>query len=103
MPVLLRSAQTSLLRRGARVPLRYRDEIAGVITISEWFSIPPKWTRQIFGTDDDAHPGVAAFRSAPRTAIAGKVEWLARGFDGLTPEQTRNEIEIGRASCRERV
>ena len=92
MPVLLRSAQTSLLRRGARVPLRYRDEIAGVITISEWFSIPPKWTRQIFGTDDDAHPGVAAFRSAPRTAIAGKVEWLARGFDGLTPEQTRNEI-----------
>jgi len=94
MPILLRSTQTSVLRRGARVPLRYRDDVVGAITMSEWFSIPEKWTRQIFGTNDDAHPGVSAFRNAPRTAIAGKVEWFANGFEGLTPAQTRHEIAL---------
>src|SRR5688572_29974998 len=43
LPILLRTAHTSVLRRGARIPLHYRGRAAGAITVSQWFSIPRTW------------------------------------------------------------
>ena len=96
LPILLRTARTSVLHRGARIPLRYGGRAVGAITVSEWFSVPPSWAAAIYGTDDVAHPGVAAFVKGPQTAVAGAVEWFAdgssAGFGGLTPAETRAAI-----------
>lgn len=96
VPVLLRTEQTSLLRRGARIPLRFEGRAVGAITVSDWFDVPREWTAEIYRTEERAHPGVAAYLDAPKTAVAGAVEWFGdgsvAGFDGLTPEQTRAAI-----------
>lgn len=96
LPILLRTSRTSVLRRGARIPLRYGGRAVGAITVSEWFSVPRAWAAPIYGTDEVAHPGVAAFLDAPEVAVAGAVEWFAErhsaGFAGMTPEETRAAI-----------
>src|SRR5881394_2589684 len=85
LPILLRVEETGVLRRGAREPLTFGGLAVGTITIAESFRVPASWAHAVYGTDDVAHPGVAAFLSAPSTAVAGEVEWLAgRGVAGLT-------------------
>jgi sulfate adenylyltransferase len=96
LPILLRTSHTSVLRRGARIPLRFDGRAVGAITVSNWFAVPRAWAAAIYGTEDLAHPGVAAFLDAPETAVAGEVEWFADrralGFEGLTPAETRAVI-----------
>ncbi len=57
---------------------------------------------QVFGTDDDAHPGVAAFKAAGDTLIAGPIEVLNFSyFPGDFPATFRTAVEL-RAEITER-
>ena len=57
---------------------------------------------QVFGTDDDAHPGVAAFKAAGDTLIAGPIEVLNFSyFPGDFPATFRTAVEL-RAEIAER-
>jgi sulfate adenylyltransferase len=97
IPILL---QTDDLPSDATIALVHGDAIAGRLHLVEGFRIPLReWSAKIFGTDDLAHPGVAAFHQAGSFAVAGAVEWfgrrgaVAQGIDWLTPAQSRSEIE----------
>jgi sulfate adenylyltransferase len=50
---------------------------------------------QVFGTDDEGHPGVAAFKSAGDTLIAGPIQVLNFSyFPGDFPESFRTAVEL---------
>ena len=50
---------------------------------------------QVFGTDAEAHPGVAAFKSAGDTLIAGSIQVLNFSyFPGDFPESFRTAVEL---------
>lgn len=83
---------------GQEVALVFRGEILGTINVDEVFSTAhDSWIREIFWTTDLAHPGVEAFLSGGRVAIAGEVTWLGdpahvTGFGWQSPTATRTEI-----------
>ena len=57
---------------------------------------------QVFGTNDEAHPGVAAFKTAGDTLIAGPIQVLNFSyFPGDFPETFRTAVEL-RAEIAER-
>ncbi|MEE3258620.1 MAG: sulfate adenylyltransferase, partial [Candidatus Latescibacterota bacterium] len=57
---------------------------------------------QVFGTDDEAHPGVAAFKASGDTLIAGPIQVLNFSyFPGDFPETFRTAVEL-RAEIAER-
>lgn len=100
-PILLQmdGALASAMRTGETIAFRYGEALLGALQLEEKFSVPrAEWASNIFKTDDNAHPGVAAFLNAGEIALAGPIEWfgepLALGLDGhwLTPAQTRAEI-----------
>jgi ATP sulfurylase/adenylyl-sulfate kinase len=80
-----------------------RDEVAlftsgqpvGIVRIRDAYPTDPdREALSIFGTSDDAHPGVRVLRESGRWAIAGDVVALARPSSGfpefdLTPGQVR--------------
>jgi len=97
IPILL---QTGDLPTHTELKLVHGDAIAGTLRLSEGFRIPLReWARKIYGTEDEKHPGVAAFFGAGAFAIAGEVEWLgdphrvAQGIPWLTPAEARAEIQ----------
>lgn len=96
IPPLLRTSETDLPLPNTTVALRWKGEVVAALRVSDVFAVPQQhWSREIFKTEDDAHPGVAAFRRAGEVAIGGTIEWLAdrpREFNGLTPEETKAEI-----------
>jgi sulfate adenylyltransferase len=97
IPILL---QTAGLPPDSSVALVHDDTIVGSLRVTESFRIPLReWAKKIYGTDDEKHPGVAAFYEAGADAIAGDVEWhgppaaVSAGIDWLTAGETRAEIE----------
>ena len=57
---------------------------------------------QVFGTDDEGHPGVAAFKASGDTLIAGPIQVLNFSyFPGDFPETFRTAVEL-RAEIAER-
>jgi sulfate adenylyltransferase len=92
VPVVLR---TGLVPAGDRLALRHAGEIVGVIDVSDVYdTVPEREAAAVFGTDDAAHPGVAALRQAPQVALAGRVSLLRRPESDfpdcdLTPREVR--------------
>lgn len=75
------------------------DAIAGSLRLIEAWPIPLReWAKKIYGTDDEKHPGVAAFYRGGRFAVSGEVEWrtdrrlVANGIDWSTAAEVRGEI-----------
>jgi sulfate adenylyltransferase len=96
IPILL---QTDELPHDATLALVHGDAIVGTLRMIEAYPIPRReWARKIYGTDDDAHPGVAAFYGGGAYAIAGEVEWrgdrrlVAGGIEWHTAAEVREEI-----------
>ncbi len=101
IPVLLQvePAAAAAVRAGDLVALRYEEVLLGTLQVEERFTIPRRhWAKKLFQTDEEAHPGVAAFLRRGETALAGPIEWFghanALGLDShwLTPSETRGEI-----------
>lgn len=96
IPLLL---QADDLPAEPNLSLVHGDAIVGTLRLQEGFRIPLRdWAKKIYGTDDQNHPGVAAFHAAGEFAIAGEVEWrgtpgsVAGGADWLTAAAVRAEI-----------
>lgn len=96
IPILLRS---DTLPHDASLTLVHDDAIVGSLRLEEGYRIPLReWAAKIYGTDDEKHPGVAAFFAEGSYAIAGEVEWhgdrhrVANGIDWLTAAESRDRI-----------
>ena len=96
IPILLQSDE---LPHDAELALVHGDAIVGALRMAEAYPIPRRrWAKKIYGTDDDSHPGVAAFYGGGAYAIAGEVEWrgdrrlVANGIEWDTATEVRAEI-----------
>ena len=95
------SAETAERLRGQeRVILMDGDKPAGAIEIEEIFEIDkPQYNRNIFRTEDEAHPGVAWLRDAGEYSIAGRADvfadWRFELPGGLpfSPREVRRLVE----------
>jgi len=99
VPVVLPASETEATTfvAGARVALIAPDgALAGVIDVTEVYDRDlARETRLVYGTEDLAHPGVAAVHALASRYVAGPVRYTypvdISGFpeENLTPAQTR--------------
>ena len=94
IPVVLR---VDGLVTADEVALTRNGRPVGVLRIGEVFQTEPEAeAARVYGTDDQAHPGVALLQASGSSAVAGEVRLLARPetafeeFD-LTPAEVRAE------------
>ncbi|MHB8146055.1 MAG: sulfate adenylyltransferase [Vulcanimicrobiaceae bacterium] len=93
------SERAAGLRDGQEVALVESEtsELLGILKISEKYRADKMWQcRQVFGTTDSSHPGVANVMAEPEVNLAGSVTVLSEShyperYTGLylRPEQTR--------------
>lgn len=89
------------LHRNDTVALAGEDGVVyGVLDVSDVFTRDRKREAQaVYGTRDDAHPGVAKMYAEPTTLIAGEIHLLKRaavssaGEHPLDPQQTRQAFK----------
>jgi sulfate adenylyltransferase/3'-phosphoadenosine 5'-phosphosulfate synthase len=95
VPVTLRVSgeRAAWLARQRRVALVRAGELIGTLEPEEVFAAPHDAEAvHVYGTDDDAHPGVAALRRSGDHAVAGRVTAFAPLGSGpydLTPRAVR--------------
>jgi ATP sulfurylase/adenylyl-sulfate kinase len=97
VPVVLRvdGDEAAALRRWERVALVHDLRPIGILQVEDVFAAPvDDEARHVYGTDDHAHPGVAALRRSGSHALAGTVTAFAPppdtlGPHDLTPRQVR--------------
>lgn len=95
------TATADTLKIGEEIALVFENEIMGVLTLSEKYSIDKAHECQtVFGTTDIEHPGVALVMAQGDVNLAGDVVVLSEGeFPSkygdiyLTPAQTRAIFE----------
>ena len=98
IPIVLR---TDDVPAADRVGLFIGDKPVGILEIAEAYEADPgREALAVYGTDDDAHPGVRLLKDSGRWAVGGAVIALARPTSGfpdydLTPAQVR-EIKAQR-------
>ena len=106
IPITLPVAAAQAARLAAGMALVLQDQAGralGLLQVSQVYQRDPaEEARQVFGTDDAAHPGVAMLLQRGPWCVAGEVAVLAAaglgntGLEGapcLTPAQTRAEIQ----------
>ena len=92
IPIVLRTAQTPLAER---VGLFAGDRPIGILDVADAYEADQgAEARAVYGTEDDAHPGVRVLKDSGRWAVGGEVIALARPNSGfpaydLTPSQVR--------------
>ncbi len=99
VPVALRvgAAEAGGLAARERVALVHGGRPVGVLAVQEVFAAPPgPEARGVYGTEDEAHPGVAALHRSGDHAVAGEVTAFAPpaselGPYDLTPRQVREK------------
>ena len=97
LPILLPigEADGRALRVGQRVALCAETDVLAVLMVTETFAYDRRRiARDVYGTHDENHPGVARFLRQPAFAIAGPVEVIrlpSGNFSEfrLLPQQTR--------------
>src|SRR5215472_4449507 len=94
VPVVLRVAAGSARARG-RVALFHEERAIGLLDVEESYLAPTEIeARCVYGTQDPAHPGVAALDRAGAHVLAGPVTaFLPDGLGpyDLTPREVRDE------------
>ncbi len=74
---------------GTDLALVGADGSLAILTVEDRFTRDLVWeARSVYGTEDPAHPGVAALRSEPATCLGGPV-WVAR----RRPERDPHELD----------
>jgi ATP sulfurylase/adenylyl-sulfate kinase len=92
IPIVLRAATAPTAERLA---LFVGDQPVGIVDVTNAYRTDHEVeARSVYGTDDDAHPGVRVLKDSGSWAIAGGVVALARAASGfpeydLTPAQVR--------------
>ncbi|HEV2219362.1 MAG TPA: sulfate adenylyltransferase [Casimicrobiaceae bacterium] len=92
IPIVLRATAAP---RAEHIGLFIGDQPVGIIDVTSSFHTnPDSEARGVYGTDDEAHPGVRVLKDSGRWAIAGGVAVLAHATSGfpeydLTPAQVR--------------
>ena len=94
LPISSDEART--LAPGSVVALREQDQgLLGLLTVSDVFERDlGVEAREVYRTNDPAHPGVAVLMAGSRFAVGGEVATLPteRRDDGLTPAEARAEF-----------
>ncbi|MEA2628564.1 MAG: sulfate adenylyltransferase [Chloroflexota bacterium] len=92
IPIVLRAESAPSAQR---IALFIGDQPAGILDVAAAFETSHvREALSIYGTEDDAHPGVRVLKESGRWAVGGKVIALARPASGfpeydLTPSQVR--------------
>jgi sulfate adenylyltransferase/3'-phosphoadenosine 5'-phosphosulfate synthase len=92
IPIVLRADAAP---RAERIALFIGDQPVGILDVASAFATSHETeARAVYGTDDDAHPGVRVLKDSGRWALGGTVTALARPTSGfpdydLTPVQVR--------------
>jgi len=92
IPIVLRTDEPPA---AGRLGLFVGDRPVGILDLKDAYETDPRReAREVYGTEDDAHPGVRVLKDSGRWAVGGEVVSLARptsGFPGfdLTPAQVR--------------
>lgn len=97
LPVVLdvSRAQADAMQKVPDVDLVFDGRVVGRLWPTDFYGVDRRDSaRQIFGTDDPKHPGVAHFYGLSEVFVGGRVELLKRAefdisVDELTPQQTR--------------
>jgi ATP sulfurylase/adenylyl-sulfate kinase len=91
IPIVLRAAAVP---SADRVALIIGDRPVGIIDVADAFATDQALeARAIYGTDDEAHPGVRVLQDSGRWALSGGVTALARPSSGL-PEFDLTPTEV---------
>ena len=76
IPVVLRVEAPP---RNERITLAHRGEPVAILDVADTFEVDARREAlSVYGTDEEAHPGVALLMSEPRWAVAGEVTLLGR-------------------------
>jgi 3'-phosphoadenosine 5'-phosphosulfate synthase len=92
VPIVLRAVSSPA---AARIALFLGDQPVGIVQVTDAYRTDhDAEARSVYGTDDDAHPGVRVLKDSGQWAIAGGVVALAQAASGfpeydLTPAQVR--------------
>jgi len=92
VPIVLRAVSSPA---AARIALFAGDQPVGIVQVTDAYRTDhDAEARSVYGTDDDAHPGVRVLKDSGHWAIAGGVVALAQAASGfpeydLTPAQVR--------------
>ena len=92
IPVLLR---TGAVPNGERIALEHAGRLVGIVDVADVFDTDPRREAlSVYGTEEDAHPGVRLLHGDPARAIAGPVTLLERDAGefarwDLTPREVR--------------
>ncbi|WP_337845700.1 sulfate adenylyltransferase [Thermus sp.] len=93
IPILLQFPKKPKVGPGDRLALRHGGEAVGVLEVEEAFELDLRaLARAVFGTESEAHPGVARFYAKGPYALGGRVALLKprpRTPLEKTPEETR--------------
>jgi ATP sulfurylase/adenylyl-sulfate kinase len=90
IPIVLRAGSAPT---ADRIALFIGDQPVGIVDVTAAYKTDHDTeARSVYGTDDDAHPGVSVLKDSGRWAIAGSVVALAHAASGfaaydLTPSQ----------------
>jgi sulfate adenylyltransferase/3'-phosphoadenosine 5'-phosphosulfate synthase len=92
IPIVLRAEEAP---KAKRIALFIGEQPVGILDVDSHFETSPEVeARSVYGTDDDAHPGVRVLKDSGREALGGRVTALAKPSSGfpeydLTPVQVR--------------
>ena len=101
IPVVLRlrDDDAERLRGATRVALHAGGKPVAVVEVSEIYRTDQeREATAVYGTDDDAHPGVKLLRSSGAWALAGPVTTMVRPATGF-PEHDLTPLEVRRAKA----
>jgi sulfate adenylyltransferase len=92
--------RASALAPGQQAALYYEGTLHAVIDVAEIFERDPREVKQVYGTDDDKHPGVAQLKQMGDVYVGGAI-WLVEKRTSPFPAH-HNEPRATRAYFRER-
>ncbi|MDB4966572.1 MAG: sulfate adenylyltransferase, partial [Myxococcales bacterium] len=96
IPVTLSVARdvAARLARGTAAALYYDGTLHALLTVEETFARHPREARNVYGTDDPQHPGVAQLLSLSEVYVGGTIELIEKqrplfSAHHYEPRQTR--------------
>ncbi|RTG93495.1 sulfate adenylyltransferase [Thermus scotoductus] len=93
IPILLQAPEKLRVGPGDTVALLYQGERVALLHVTDAYALDlRRLAKEVFGTESEAHPGVARLYAKGPYALGGKVEVLkprARGPLEKTPEEAR--------------